>query len=103
MLIFPIGMIFYYNERKSKGSYQAVFDDYIDKVDQSEEFSKREKIARVEKLFLANRYDIVLKTEDEIVAERKIFSMGLFMMGLFFYLLYYFFFQKPHYIGYKIK
>ncbi len=103
MLMFPIGMIFYYNERKSKGKYQAVFDDYIDKVDHSDDLSKSEKLERVQKLFLANRYDIILKTEDEIVGERKIFSMGLFMMGLFFYVFYYFFLQKPHSIGYKVN
>jgi preprotein translocase subunit SecF len=103
MLMFPIGMVFYYNERKSRGKYQAVFDDYIDKVDSSTELSDIQKLERVQKLFLANRYEVVSKTEDEIVAERKIFSMGLFMMGLFFYVFYYFFFQKPHSIGYKVK
>jgi hypothetical protein len=101
--MFPIGMVFYYNERKSRGKYQAVFDDYMQRVDESRELDAKQKLESVQKLLLANRYEIVLKTENEIVGERKIFSMGLFMMGLFFYLLYYLFFQKPHNIGYKIK
>ena len=103
MLMFPIGAVFYYNERKNSGKYQAVFDDYMKRVDESAELDAKQKIENVQKLFLANRYEVVSKTENEIVGERKIFSMGLFMMGLFFYVFYYFFFQKPHSIGYKVK
>jgi len=103
MLMFPIGMIFYYNERKGKGTYQAVFDNYMRKIDESAELDAHQRLESIQKLFLANRYEIILKTKDEIVGERKIFSMGLFMMGLFFYVFYYFFFQKPHSIGYKVK
>lgn len=103
MFIFPIGAIFYYNERKNRGKYQAVFDDYIQKVDESPDFTDKQKIERVRDLFLTNRYEIRFQSEEEIIGERKIFSMGLLMMGLFFYVFYYFFFQKPHSIGYKIK
>jgi len=102
LFIFPIGMVFYWNERKSRGKYQSVFDDYIQKIDASSDLTQTQKLERVKELFLANRYEVVLLEKDKIRAERKIFSMGLFMMGLFFYLFYFFFFQKPHTIEYKI-
>ncbi len=100
MLLFPIGALFYRYELKNRGKYQAIFDDYIQKVDASD-LSDSEKLEQVKKLFLANRYEVRHLDEKEIVGERKVLSMGLLMMGLFFYILYFFFFQKPHQIFYK--
>lgn len=102
MLIVPIGAIFYYHERQNRGKYQAVFDDYIDKVDRTSELSASQKIEQVKKLFLANRYEVVYQSDDKIIAERKVLSMGLLMMGLFVYLFYFYFFQKPHRITYSV-
>jgi len=103
MLLLPIGALFYRNERKNKGKYQAVFDDYIKKVDENPDFTNIQKIGHVRELFLVNRYEVTSQSEDEIIGERKILSMGLLMMGLFIYVFYFFFFQKPHKIVYKIK
>jgi cbb3-type cytochrome oxidase subunit 3 len=103
MLLFPIGALFYRYERKNRHKYQAVFDDYIEKIDNSPDFTKAQKLERIQELFIANRYEIVEKGEDNIIAERKILSMGLLMMFLIFYLFYFFFFQKPHRIEYQLK
>ena len=103
MLMLPIGAMFYYHEIKNRDKYQAVFDDFIKKVDESPDFSNVQKIQRVRELFLANRYEVSTQTDEQIVGERKILSMGLLMMGLFFYVFYFFFFQKPHIIVYKVK
>jgi len=103
MLIVPIGAIFYYHERKNRGKYQAVFDDYIQKVDSDSTLSPSQKIEQVKKLFLANRYEVTYQSEDTIIAERKVLSMGLLMMGLLFYVFYFFFFQKPHIIKYNLS
>ncbi len=103
MLLLPIGALFYRYELKHRGKYQAIFDDYIQKVDASEELTDAEKLSQVRKLFLANRYEVHVISDKEIMGERKILSMGLLMMGLFFYVFYFFFFQKPHQIVYKIK
>ncbi len=103
MFIVPIGAIFYYHERKNRGKYQAIFDDYIHKVNQDNSLNNEEKLAYVKELFLANRYEIIYHDKEKIVGERKILSMGLLMMGLVFYLFYFFFFQKPHQIQYQIK
>lgn len=102
MLLLPIGALFYRYEVKNRGKYEAIFDDYIQKVDQNPDFTDVQKISQVRKLFLANRYEVTLSTEEKIVGERKILSMGLLMMGLFVYVFYFFFFQKPHKIAYKI-
>ena len=102
LLLFPIGALFYYNELKNRDKYQAIFDDYIQKVDASEELSDSQKLEQVKKLFLANRYEVSYHDNKEIVGERKVLSMGLLMMGLFFYVFYFFFFQKPHRIVYKV-
>jgi cbb3-type cytochrome oxidase subunit 3 len=103
MLLFPIGALFYRYERKNRHKYQAVFDNYIEKINQSPDFTQEEKLARIEELFIANRYEIVEKDREKIVAQRKILSMGLLMMFLIFYLFYFFLFQKPHTIVYQVK
>jgi len=103
MLIFPLGVLFYINEQRSKGKYQAVFDEYIKKVDASADMTDDEKLQRVKELFIANRYDVKEVNKKEIIAQRKILSLGLLFMGLFIYVFYFFFFQKPHTMTYKIK
>jgi hypothetical protein len=103
LLMFPIGALFYWNEQKNKGKYQAVFDNYMDKVDADAQLTDMQKITQVRKLFLANRYEVTFQNEKEIIAERKVLSMGLLLMGLFFYVFYFFFFQKAHSISYHIK
>ena len=103
LLMFPIGAIMYYNERKDRDKYLAVFSDFMQKVDASRDFNNAQKIEKIRELFLANRYEVVYRDEKEIVGERKILSMGLLMMGLFFYVFYFFFMQKPHRIQYNIK
>ncbi len=103
MLLLPIGALFYRYEVKNRGKYQAIFDDYIQKVDASSDLTDVQKLEQVRKLFIANRYEVETINDKEIVGERKILSMGLLMMGLFVYVFYFFFFQKPHRIVYEIK
>ena len=103
MFMFPIGAVFYYNERKNRGKYQKVFDDYMHKVDVDTTLTHAQKIEQVRALFLANRYEVTFQDAQVIRAQRKIFSMGLLMMGLFFYVFYYFFFQKSHNIAYRVS
>ncbi len=103
LLIFPIGVVFYINERKNRAKYQAVFDEYMQRVDADTTFAPSQKIDQIEKLFNANRYDVIYKDAEKIVGERKVLSMGLLMMGLFFYVFYFFFFQKPHKLVYKVS
>ena len=101
LLLFPIGALFYRYELKNRDTYQAIFDDYIRKVDESD-LTDSQKLEQVKKLFLANRYEVTYHDNKKMVGERKVLSMGLLMMGLFFYVFYFFFFQKPHQIVYKV-
>jgi uncharacterized membrane protein YukC len=56
-----------------------------------------------------NRYHLTKVTQDEVIGEKKIFSIGwmmigigTFYIGLLIYILYFLYFQKPHQVVFKL-
>ena len=103
ILMFPIGLYVYYSmEKRDNRIYQAVFDNFYIKTLNSS-LTERDKIIRFEQMLEQNGYKIVEVTQNRVIGEKKILSMGLIMIGtgiyfvgLFIYLFYYFYLQKPH-------
>ncbi|MCH9814466.1 MAG: hypothetical protein K0U47_11060 [Epsilonproteobacteria bacterium] len=98
------------SERKSRQKYQAVFDDFQKKVESDKHQNPKEKITLFEEMLHQNRYHITGKSEQEVIGEKKIFSMGyLFIgigtlyIGLIVYILYYLYFQKPHIVRFYVS
>jgi hypothetical protein len=110
LLMLPIGLYVYFGrEKKDKEVYLAVFDDFYKKTVKSKILSEHQKIERFEQMLEQNGYKIVEVTSTKVVAQKKILSMGLMMIGigfyiigLFVYLLYYFYLQKPHEIVFEL-
>jgi hypothetical protein len=110
LLMLPIGLYVYFGrEKKDKEVYFAVFDDFYKKTVKSKILSEHQKIERFEQMLEQNGYKIVEVTSTKVVAQKKILSMGLMMIGigfyiigLFVYLLYYFYLQKPHEIVFSL-
>ncbi len=110
LFAFPIGIIMLLSERKSRQKYQAVFDDFQKKVESDKHQNPKEKITLFEEMLHQNRYHITGKSEQEVIGEKKIFSMGyLFIgigtlyIGLIVYILYYLYFQKPHIVRFYVS
>ena len=110
LLMFPIGLYVYYGvEKKDKRVYQSVFDNFYSETLNSKNLTEHEKIIRFEQMLDQNGYKIVEVTDRKVVAQKKILSMGLMMIGigiyfigLLVYLLYYFYLQKPHEIVFAL-
>jgi hypothetical protein len=108
--MFPIGLYVYYAiEKKDNKVYQAVFDDFYLETLKSKKLTEHEKIVRFEKMLEQNGYKIIEVSDTKVVAQKKILSMGLMMIGigiyfigLLVYLLYYFHIQKPHEIVFAL-
>jgi len=111
ILMFPIGIYVYFGkEKKDKIAYQKVFDDFHTKTLANKNLTDEEKLLRFEQMLEQNAYEIVEVSEHRVVAQKKILSMGLMMMGLgvyiiglFVYLVYYFYFQKAHEVLFELK
>jgi len=109
LLMFPIGLYTYFViEKKDKREYQAVFDNF-QKNTLKKDISNIEKLELFELMLEKNGYKIKEQSENLVVGEKKILSMGLMMMGLgvyiiglFFYLFYFYLFQKPYRVEFRI-
>ncbi len=99
----PIGIYLLMQEKKSMKKYQAIFDNFYQKVQSNKELNTKEKVDLFEKMLYQNGYKITQKSEQLIKGEKKIFSIGWMFVGigtlyigLVAYILYYFYLQKPH-------
>ncbi len=103
----PIGIFLLLGEKKAKAKYQATFDNFYKEVN-AHGYSKEEKIKLFKDMLLANHYK-VKKSDDIIIGEKKIFSIGWMFIGigtlyigLLVYILYFLYFQKPHVVRFKV-
>jgi hypothetical protein len=104
LLLFPIGFYFYFFvERKARPAYEKIFTDFEHKTQQSATLNDQEKIALFKEMLLINDYRIKEVTTYSVTAQRNIFSMSIFAMGvgLYFvgaviYVLYFYFLQTTH-------
>ena len=111
MLLFPIGLYFYFFvEKKARPAYYKVFTNFEEEIQSKDGLTDNEKLQRFSDMLKKNDYTIIDTTETSITGERKIFSMSLFAMsvgvyyvGVIVYLLYFFYFQKPHIITFNTK
>ena len=111
MLLFPIGLFFYiFKERPYMEKYHATFDDYAHTLHQDTVLSPAEKLSRYRDMLRHNDYTIVEKTSDSLVAEKRVFSMSLFAMGVGVYMiggavyyLYYRYVQRPHRVVFVLQ
>ena len=110
LLMFPLGLYVYFGrEKKDQLVYQSVFDNFYNKTLQNKNLNDAQKIERFEQMLEQNGYEIIELNEHKVIAQKKILSMGLIMMGigiyfigLLVYLLYYFYLQKPHEVMFSL-
>jgi uncharacterized membrane protein YukC len=103
----PIGIFLLLGEKKARAKYQAVFDDFYKNM-QSEDYPYDKKVELFKDMLVTNHY-AVKTTSDEVIGEKKIFSIGwtfigigTLYVGLLVYIVYFLYFQKPHVISFKV-
>ena len=110
LLMLPIGIYVYFGrEKKDQRIYQSVFDDFYLKTLKNKTLTDAQKIEHFEQMLEQNGYEVIEISEHKVVAQKKILSMGLMMIGigvyiigLLVYLVYYFYLQKSHEIIFDI-
>ena len=102
-LSLPIGLLLILNERRHTHKYDAVFHNFLDRIKADKRLNTRAKIARLRAMLERNHYHILSLNNDEIIAEKKLFSpgwltfgLGLLYLGAIIYIIYYFKIQKAH-------
>ncbi len=102
LFILPLGIIFYFFDKKTKKINKKLLDDYVVKI-RASELTQKEKLNSIDKMYYLNDYKIVHKTHYELVAEKKHFNLGVLFIffgllsyfGLPLYYIYYRFILKP--------
>lgn len=109
LFAFPIGLFVIFKEIKDHKHYEAVFDDYVHKIN-IKDMNASDKIAQIRKMLEHNHYHVLSLTDSEIEAERKIFSagwlifsLGFFYLGALVYVFYFYKVQKPHRVCYELE
>lgn len=109
LLALPLGLLLIIKENKDVKHYEAVFDDYLAKIQKSS-LTHEMKMAKLRAMLEHNYYYIIKIGTEEIKAERKLFSLGwlLFSLGFLYlgalvYILYFYKFQKPHQVHFYLK
>ena len=111
MLLFPIGLYFYFfKERPARPAYNKIFTDFELEIQNDITLSDLEKKEYYRKMLLKNEYTITQTSATCVVGERRIFSMSLFAMSVGFYyvgaviyLLYFYYFQTPHSVTFRLQ
>lgn len=101
-LVMIIGLVILYFEHKNKKAYNKTFDDFMCKICNNKNIKKEQKLFLVEQMFLQNGYT-VSKKDGGLKAEKKLFSLGLFLLTLSLWMLYYLFIQKPHTLTFNLS
>ena len=106
----PIGILLLINEYRNFHKYEAIFSDFLLEVQADDRLDDKAKLARLRAMLEHNYYQVLWISENQIAAEKKLFSpgwlsigVGIAFIGVLIYMIYYFKFQKPHMVTFTLK
>lgn len=102
LLLFPIGLITYFWDKKNYQQTLETFENYIVKIKHAD-LQDEDKIEKIDHMFYNNNYKITSKDTSTLRVEKKHFNIGILLMvfglfnyfGIVGYIVYYKFFLKP--------
>ncbi len=102
LFILPLGIVFYFFDKKTKKLNKKLFEEYVLKIKASD-LTQKEKLDIIDEMYYKNDYKIVHKTHDTLVVEKKHFNLGVLFIffgllsyfGLPLYYIYYRYILKP--------
>ena len=102
LFILPLGIAFYFFDKRTRRENQIIFDTYIDKIKHSD-LSDKEKLASIDHMYYENDYKRVFIDDRHLVVEKKHFNLGVLFIffgvanyfGIVFFLIYYKYILKP--------
>ena len=102
MFILPLGIIFFFWDRKNYAQNLKTFSDYVEKISRAD-MASSEKIELIDEMLYQNGYNRVERTDGSLKVWKKHFNLGVLFIfvgimtyfGLLFYWIYYRFLLKP--------
>lgn len=102
MFILPLGIIFFFWDRKNYAQNLKTFSDYVEKISHAD-MASSEKIELIDEMLYQNGYNRVERTDGSLKVWKKHFNLGVLFIfvgimtyfGLLFYWIYYRFLLKP--------
>lgn len=102
LFILPLGIAFYFFDKKTRRENQIIFDNYVEKIKHSD-LSDQEKLISIDKMYYENGYKRVFRDDTRLVVEKKHFNLGVLFIffglanyfGIVLFFIYYRFILKP--------
>jgi hypothetical protein len=102
MFILPLGIVFYFFDKKTRKQNMTLFENYVLKIKASD-LSPKDKLDKIDEMYYKNGYRRTFKSENTLIVEKKHFNLGVMFIffglfnyfGIFFFLFYYRFILKP--------
>ena len=102
LFILPLGIIFYFFDKKTKRENSELFKSYVNHVINSD-LSKKDSLLKIDHMYYENGYNRVYISESKLIVEKKHFNLGVVFIsfglasyfGIIFYAIYYKYILKP--------
>ena len=96
LFILPLGIAFYFFDKRTRRENQIIFDTYVDKIKNSE-LSDKDKLSNIDNMYYENGYNRVFVDDRHLIVEKKHFNLGVLFIffgfanyfGIVFFLIYY--------------
>jgi len=101
----PLGIAFYFFDKKTRKENKDLFDSYVSKIKHSD-LNNKEKLSKIDNMYYENSYKRIFLNESELIVENKHFNLGVLFIffgvanyfGIVFFLIYYKYILKPEQI-----
>lgn len=102
LFILPLGIAFYFFDKKTRKENQTIFDTYVSKIKQSD-LSDKEKLSNIDNMYYENGYKRVFLDDTCLIVEKKHFNLGVLFIffglasyfGIVLFFIYYKWILKP--------
>lgn len=86
MFMLPIGIVFYFFDKKISQQNDKMFNEYIEKIKHSD-LSPKDMLDKIDTMYYHNDYHRISKSENSLVVGKKHFNLGVLFIyfGLFSY------------------
>jgi len=105
LFILPLGIIFYFFDKKTRKANKELLDSYVDKIIHSD-LDKKSIILKIDNMYYENGYTRVELDDSKLIVAKKHFNLGVLFIffgltsyfGIVFYVVYYKYILKPEQI-----
>jgi len=103
IFILPLGIAFYFFDKRTRRENQIIFDTYVSKIKHSD-LSDKEKLLNIDNMYYENGYKRVLLDDTCLIVDKKHFNLGVLFIffglanyfGIMLFLIYYKYILKPN-------